>query len=37
MKKILYLHGLESEQGGPKVSFLATKGMVYAPEMNYES
>ena len=37
MKKILYLHGLESEQGGTKVSFLATKGMVYAPEMNYET
>ena len=37
MKKILYLHGLESESGGPKVSFLAEKGMVYAPEMNYES
>ncbi len=37
MKKIVYLHGLESEQGGTKVSFLATKGMVYAPEMNYES
>ena len=37
MKKILYLHGLESEQGGNKVSFLATKGMVYAPEMNYET
>ena len=26
MKKILYLHGLESEQGGTKVSFLAQKG-----------
>ena len=37
MKKIVYLHGLESEQGGTKVSFLATKGMVYAPEMNYET
>ena len=37
MKKILYLHGLESKAGGPKVSFLAEKGMVYAPEMNYES
>jgi|TARA_B110001469_G_scaffold121005_1_gene130092 predicted esterase YcpF (UPF0227 family) len=37
MKKILYLHGLESKQGGTKVSFLAEKGMVYAPEMNYES
>tara|TARA_R110002167_G_scaffold13989_1_gene57211 strand:- start:833 stop:1291 length:459 start_codon:yes stop_codon:yes gene_type:complete len=37
MKKIVYLHGLESEAGGPKVSFLATKGGVYAPEMNYET
>ena len=37
MKKIVYLHGLESEQGGTKVSFLAEKGMVYAPEMNYET
>ena len=37
MKKIVYLHGLESGHGGYKVDFLATKGMVYAPEMNYES
>ena len=37
MKKILYLHGLESEQGGPKVDFLATKGLVYAPKMDYEN
>ena len=37
MKKIVYLHGLESEQGGTKVSFLSSKGMVYAPSMNYES
>jgi len=37
MKKIVYLHGLESEQGGTKVSFLAEKGMIYAPEMNYET
>ena len=37
MKKIVYLHGLESEPGGTKVSFLAEKGMVYAPAMNYES
>ena len=37
MKKILYLHGLESEPGGTKVSFLSSKGMVYAPAMNYES
>ena len=37
MKKIVYLHGLESKTGGPKVDFLATKGMVYAPEMDYET
>lgn len=37
MKKIIYLHGLESEAGGPKVSFLAEKGMVYAPVMDYET
>ena len=37
MKRIVYLHGLESKPGGPKVSFLANEGMVYAPEMNYES
>ena len=37
MKKILYLHGLESEQGGTKVSFLATKGTVYAPAMDYKT
>jgi hypoxanthine phosphoribosyltransferase len=34
-KKILYLHGLESGQGGPKVDFLANKGFVHAPEMDY--
>ena len=37
MKKIVYLHGLESEPGGPKVSFLATKGTVYAPAMDYKT
>ena len=37
MKKIVYLHGLESESGGTKVSFLAEKGMVYAPAMDYET
>jgi len=37
MKKIVYLHGLESESGGTKVSFLAEKGMVYAPKMDYET
>ena len=37
MKKIVYLHGLESEVGGPKVSFLAEKGTVYAPKMDYKT
>jgi len=37
MKKIVYLHGLESKSGGTKVSFLAEKGMVYAPVMDYET
>ena len=37
MKKIVYLHGLESKAGGPKVNFLATKGMVYAPELNFNT
>ncbi len=35
MKKIVYLHGYESKQGGPKVDFLAQSGMVYAPSLNY--
>ncbi len=34
-QKILYLHGLESGQGGPKVDYLATKSFVHAPEMDY--
>ncbi len=34
-KKVLYLHGLESPQGGEKVDFLATKAFVHAPEMDY--
>ena len=37
MKRIVYLHGLESEPGGTKVSFLATKGTVYAPAMDYKT
>ena len=37
MKKIVYLHGLESEAGGPKVSFLAEKGTVYAPKIDYKT
>ena len=35
MKKILYLHGLESKQGGEKVGFLASQACVYAPAMDY--
>jgi predicted esterase YcpF (UPF0227 family) len=35
MKKVLYLHGLESGQGGPKVDYLADKCYVHAPEMDY--
>jgi uncharacterized protein len=33
--KVMYLHGLESAQGGPKVDFLAAKGFVFAPAMEY--
>jgi uncharacterized protein len=36
MKKILYLHGLESKQGGPKVDFLEKEFYVCAPDMNYK-
>ena len=35
MKKVLYLHGLESGQGGPKVDYLADNCYVHAPEMDY--
>ena len=35
MKKILYLHGLESKQGGEKVGFLAGECAVYAPAIDY--
>ena len=37
MREIVYLHGLESRQGGPKVNFLATKGFVYAPSIDYKN
>ena len=33
--KVLYLHGLESEQGGDKVDYLAKKYEVVAPAMDY--
>lgn len=35
MKKIVYLHGLKSAQGGEKVRFLTEENFVYAPKMNY--
>tara|TARA_R110000796_G_scaffold36556_2_gene92994 strand:- start:883 stop:1368 length:486 start_codon:yes stop_codon:yes gene_type:complete len=35
MKKVLYLHGLESNQGGRKVDYLADNCYVHAPEMDY--
>ena len=37
MKKVLYLHGLESKQGGFKVDFLANKFCVHAPFMDYKN
>ena len=36
MKRVLYLHGLESSQGGKKVDFLSSQGMVYAPSLDYK-
>jgi hypothetical protein len=35
-QKVIYFHGLESGQGGPKVDFLAKKYYVLAPEMDYQ-
>ena len=35
MKKVLYLHGLESNQGGPKVDFLVNMFITHAPAMDY--
>ena len=34
-QKVLYLHGLESPQGGEKVDYLATKCYVHAPSLDY--
>ena len=36
-RKVLYLHGLESKQGGPKVEFLQKQNfLVLAPSMDYK-
>lgn len=34
-KKVLYLHGLESNQGGEKVNYLSNQCFVHAPAMDY--
>ena len=36
MEKILYLHGLESNQGGKKVDYLSSKYIVHAPKLSYK-
>lgn len=35
MIRILYLHGLESKQGGAKVEYLSANHYVYAPAIKY--
>jgi len=37
MKKIVYLHGLESKQGGRKVEYLSSKYLTYAPSLQYDN
>ncbi len=37
MKKVVYLHGLETEQGGDKVSYLSENNCVWAPKMDYSN
>lgn len=37
MRRVLYLHGLESNQGGPKVEFLDSIALVHAPAMEYRT
>ena len=36
MEKMLYLHGLESNQGGKKVDYLSSKYIVHAPKLSYK-
>lgn len=36
MKKVVYLHGLETPQGGDKVSLLSENHLVWAPAMDYD-
>ena len=37
MSKVVYFHGLESSQGGPKVEFLSSKVPTLAPSMDYKN
>lgn len=37
MKRVLYLHGLESKPGGSKVKYLNDRFMCYAPAMDYDN
>jgi uncharacterized protein len=37
MLSVIYLHGLESGQGGEKVEFLTANSMVYAPDIDYKN
>ena len=35
MKKVIYFHGLESQQGGKRIDYLTQHLLVHAPCMNY--
>lgn len=35
IRKVIYFHGLESNQGGEKVEYLANKCYIHAPDMDY--
>jgi predicted esterase YcpF (UPF0227 family) len=37
MRKVLFLHGLESPQGGDKVKYLSANSIVHAPAMKYRT
>jgi len=37
MKKVVYLHGLETKSGGKKVDYLTKDNLVYAPRVDYKN
>lgn len=37
MQRIVYFHGLESQQGGKKIDLLTQSFLVYAPAIDYEN